>query len=276
MKGGDISGRRHFRHQSTCLNCRRRQNRQATKQASKHLPELSPATKQAGDKTGINRRYPLYINSAVRCIKYWLKLTKMVNDRLPKQAYLMLLNLDENGKQCWTTLVKKMLFSYGFGYVWLAQGVGCERSFVSLFKQRMKDMYIQEWNESITSKDVFQTYKLFKTNFVSEQYFEYIDIRCFRDCLIKLRLGVLPINGSFFKRMFKTDGNFLCEKCNVPEDEEHVLKNCTLYNDIRQRYLQFGNIPYTDVLRNGLPWNIRRLSMFLFNAMKIRQSFLEN
>ena len=47
------------------------------------------------------RRYPLFIASYVRCIKYWFRLLYMENSRLPNQAYRMLVNLDENGKQCW-------------------------------------------------------------------------------------------------------------------------------------------------------------------------------
>jgi hypothetical protein len=96
-------------------------------------------------------RYPLYINSAVRCIKYWLKLLTLDMSRNPKQAYIMLKNLDERGKTCWATYVKNTLFSLGFGFAWLQQGVGCEKSFVSLF-----DMYLQEWYCSIESKDIYQ------------------------------------------------------------------------------------------------------------------------
>jgi len=36
-------------------------------------------------------RYPLYINTTIRAVKYWLRLCRMSVDRLPKQAYLMML-----------------------------------------------------------------------------------------------------------------------------------------------------------------------------------------
>ena len=35
-------------------------------------------------------RYPLFVNSAVRCIRYWLKLTRMEASKLPNKAYRML------------------------------------------------------------------------------------------------------------------------------------------------------------------------------------------
>ena len=36
---------------------------------------------------GETNRYPLFVNSAVRCIRYWLKLTRMEASKLPGKAY---------------------------------------------------------------------------------------------------------------------------------------------------------------------------------------------
>ena len=48
---------------------------------------------------GETNRYPLFVNSAVRCIRYWLKLTRMEASKLPSKAYRMLHVLDERGKR---------------------------------------------------------------------------------------------------------------------------------------------------------------------------------
>ena len=47
--------------------------------------------------------YPLYTNAYVRAVRYWLKITRMNEKRLPYKAYLMLLHLDEQGKNNWVT-----------------------------------------------------------------------------------------------------------------------------------------------------------------------------
>ena len=47
---------------------------------------------------GDTARYPLYINAYVSAVRYWLKITRMNEKRLPYKAYLMLLHLDEQGK----------------------------------------------------------------------------------------------------------------------------------------------------------------------------------
>ena len=55
---------------------------------------------------GETNRYPLFGNSAVRCIRYWLKLTRMVASKLPSKAYRMLHVLDERGKRNWVSNVR--------------------------------------------------------------------------------------------------------------------------------------------------------------------------
>ena len=57
---------------------------------------------------GDTARYPLYINAYVRAVRYWLKITRMNEKRLPYKAYLMLLHLDEQGK-------KNSLIKFRFG-----------------------------------------------------------------------------------------------------------------------------------------------------------------
>ena len=58
-------------------------------------------------------RYPLFVNSTLRCLKYWLRVLKM-DIRIPKQAYKMMILMDESEKKCWVTQVKNVLSKNGF------------------------------------------------------------------------------------------------------------------------------------------------------------------
>ena len=51
-------------------------------------------------------RYPPYITCYIRVLKYWFHMLHMSNDRILKQAYLMLKNLDEQGKVNWASKTK--------------------------------------------------------------------------------------------------------------------------------------------------------------------------
>ena len=48
--------------------------------------------------------------------------------------------------------------------------------------------------------------------------FEFVDIKCFRDYLVKLRLGILPLNNSAFSSLFSRDTPDGCDYCGKFED----------------------------------------------------------
>ena len=84
-------------------------------------------------------RFPIYLNSYVRCIRYWLKLTRMEENRLPFKAYKTLYSFDSRGKATWASTVRECLCRYNFSYVWNNQGVECVRRFLQCFGQRLVD-----------------------------------------------------------------------------------------------------------------------------------------
>jgi hypothetical protein len=110
-------------------------------------------------------RFPLYINSTVRCLKYWFRLLQMDPQRFPKQAYAMLILQDQNGKRCWATEIRELLFRTGFGFVWMNQGVQDIGGFLKVVKQRLLDMFMQEWSSTIRNKERYIMYSIIKDDF---------------------------------------------------------------------------------------------------------------
>ena len=226
-------------------------------------------------------RFPTTINSSVRAIKYWLKLCKMGWERLPKQAYLMLLNTNINDSRNWTTAVRNHLFQLGFGFVWLNGGVGNEKRFVSVLKQRMKDCYMQDWNAENKRSDRYNWYSLFKTQLGLEKYLNSLDIKKFRDALIRFRLGIndLPVNRRFGQLQ---DQNCLCPFCQTQEDEVHFLCHCTAYCDLRKKYLGHRlfsrSNPYKcySIMQETVDKKIRSLAMYVYYAFERRKNILSS
>ena len=107
-------------------------------------------------------RVPIQINASVCCIRYWLKLSRMREHRLPLRAYKMLLNMDQRGKTNWVTNVCKTCIN-GFSYVWDNQGVGYLCAFIREFRQRLIDMRWQVWDDHVNTSDRFSLYRQFKT-----------------------------------------------------------------------------------------------------------------
>ena len=97
-----------------------------------HLPENSCDAMALGECG----RFPLCMSYMPICVKYWLKLIRMENTRYTKSCYEMLRQFDSLGRYTWATNIKNMLNLYGFGYVWIAQDVGNDENFISLFKTK--------------------------------------------------------------------------------------------------------------------------------------------
>ena len=83
-----------------------------------------------------------------------------------------------NDTDCWLFHISNLLFSSGFGEVWLNQGVGHINSFLRVFKQRLIDMDIQTLNMDIREMDRLRTYKILKASFGTESYLFYVKTGC--------------------------------------------------------------------------------------------------
>ncbi|WP_293716285.1 hypothetical protein, partial [Thiolapillus sp.] len=100
---------------------------------------------------GETGRYPLYVHTYARCIKFWLRLTCMDDKRYPRKAYNMLLNLQRQNYNTWACSIRNVLYKFGFGVVWEMQGVGDVKSFIKEFKQRLIDCFKQDWHSALES-----------------------------------------------------------------------------------------------------------------------------
>jgi len=223
-------------------------------------------------------RYPLYVNSSIRCIKYWLKVTQMAPHRLPKQAYSMLFSLDANGKRNWVTNIKELLQSLGFDNVWRDQGVLNIGNFLTMFRERLIDNFVQEWSLTIRNRDRYLLYSSATGQFGKAAYIEHIDIYCFRVALSQIRLGVLPINSNM-NRYGVNKKDSLCPFCPSDiEDENHLLCVCPMYICLRTRFLNDVHCTYMlrEMLDGSDVYISRLISKFIFHAMKRRQQCIDN
>ena len=82
--------------------------------AIKRLRNVSPRTPNSLGY-GETGRYPLYISTYTRCIKYWLNILRMHEDRIPLKSYKMIYNMHCNNKNNWACSVCFTLYRYGYG-----------------------------------------------------------------------------------------------------------------------------------------------------------------
>lgn len=91
-------------------------------------------------------RLPMYLQRKLRIIKYWTKLLNTDNCVL-NNIYSEMVDMTNRSVRMdmnWAARVKHDLYSIGLGYVLENQCVGDARSFLTVFKQRLIDIFLQD------------------------------------------------------------------------------------------------------------------------------------
>ena len=147
-------------------------------------------------------RFSLFITTYVKCIKYWIKLTRLPMTRICRQAYEMLLLLHEAGKQNWVKKVKAALVGHGFVIVWLCQSVGYETHFTAEFKDRIICCYKQKWHSEMKSDGQYRWFYSFICAFEAETYLMCITNKWLRVMFARFRLRSCGLKS--YKQWFTT------------------------------------------------------------------------
>ena len=183
--------------------------------------------------------YPLYIQRRVVVMKYWLKILDMIEegDTLTSKIYRELhqLSTTNPNKVTWVTLLRDMLNRCGMGNVWLAQKVDDKKSFLVLFKQRVYDIFIQEWRAEIENSTDGRLYKHIKVNFEFEEYLN-LENSSLRTAISRIRLSshVFRIERGRWGQNHIARQDRKCEICDTIEDEFHCLIECVRFVEERK------------------------------------------
>lgn len=225
-------------------------------------------------------RLPLCITYHTNCIKYWCKLLHMHNNRYPKNCYKMLKSLDEAGRLTWASNIKKLLFRYGYGFVWVSQEVGDINIFIKQFKQRLIDCMKQNWHGSIEDSPRCDTYKYFKTLLNPEKYL-CIDMPFLhKKAMSRFRCSSHKFKIETGRHQNIDRENRFCQFCEITEhskaveDEYHVFFVCPRYSDIRLQlllswYSDESDLPnFYNILQVDDTLKIRKLSNYIHHLLK--------
>ena len=225
-------------------------------------------------------RFPLHVVSAVRCVRYWLKLTRMDKHRLPYKSYKMLCEYDARGKRNWVTRVRLKLIDCGFDVVWNNQGVENVNWFVRNFRDRIIQLRWNEWQNHIEESQRFEFYRMINPNHVIPPYmFTQID-RHLKRIVTKFRFGISDIF-AHANRYKQTVRNIcpLCD-CMQEENEIHFVLCCPFLQTIRETFLApkyWRNANLSKIVRllaNANDEVVKCLAFYLYQAFKLRDAIM--
>ena len=107
-------------------------------------------------------RLPIQINACVCCIRYWLKLMRMEEHRLPLRAYKMLLNLDQSGKLTVWLMFAKLYVQTAFLMFGIIRVWDVWMHLLGNSDKRLTDIRWQAWDDHVNTSDRFSLYRQFK------------------------------------------------------------------------------------------------------------------
>ncbi len=185
-------------------------------------------------------RYPLSIHIKACIIKYWIKLINSEPNRLIYIIYQEMLRNTEQYK--WIEYVRKTLQCHGFGYVWDRQQVDDSKTFMHIFEQRSKDMFIQQCFTDMNNSSRCRLYREIQTTYGTVPYISCNINANLRMYYSKLRLSshkLMVERGRWAKPQIQyTDRRCtLCDSGDI-EDEYHIILLCDYFSDIRTKYIK--------------------------------------
>ena len=193
-----------------------------------NIPLFTPNIMVYGD-TG---RYELRINSVLRCVKYWLRLLNMDNDRYACKVYKRML-FDSNCYN-WASKIKELLFHFNFNDVWEAQSSDDPQLFIGTLKQRMIEESDDNWLINLNSSNRYSVYKLYKQFRYKVIYLNVISSGISRRVASRFRMGVSLI--MTHKLRFIQDSDTVCPMCmEEEEDKIYFILYCLVYHDLHQQ-----------------------------------------
>ena len=178
----------------------------------------------------------------------------------------------------WAFKVKTLLNELGLSYIW-------ENQFnmlinVSLIKQRITDIYKQQWFSSITNSRRLQPYSTYKYNFTTEKYLDCIKENKYRIALTRFRTSSHKLAIETGRHQNQALGNRLCTKCNMNqvETEYHFLLVCPKYRALREKYFKRYYQSWPNIIKFQTLMSQRsckemmKLSKYIFYAFKLRHN----
>ena len=181
-------------------------------------------------------------------------------------------------------MLKDISFRYGFGVAYVNQGVGDVDKFMSEFTQRVEDNFSQEWHNDIQSLPKLDHYHKYKSIFEIEKYLLILDIRKYRVALSKFRCVNHKLNVEIGRQCNTPRHLRFCvyclkQKLKCVEDEYHLISVCSLYTDIRNKYVAFAsNCSYSvflQIMSSESENLIQSLACYIYHCFKMRDSSLQ-
>jgi hypothetical protein len=226
-------------------------------------------------------RLPLACARIVKIVKYWFKVRDSENVILKTIYDEMVENGENHGHTNWVTMLRDVLNRYGFSEVWLYADCVDAPSFMKVFEQRVKDMYITDWFKDIQNSSKLNLYKYVKSCFDVETYLDVVLNQKHRKALTQLRVSSHSLHietGRYGSGRVERERR-VCRVCDCGEieDEYHFLLICPVYENLRSQLIKSyyttrpSMFKCVELLTGCNKSQLRKLAKYIFQAFELRK-----
>ena len=154
---------------------------------------------------------------------------------------------------------------------------------LKLANEKILSLFNEQWYTSVQNSPKLRTYKLFKTNFKTEQYIVLNLEKNERSMLAQFRCGILPLRVETGRFIGENVNQRICTFCDQEqiENETHFLVECTKYDNIRQQVFEdllsdpsYINKNKEDRLNFLVNENARKTAKYIVKAFMFRRSLI--
>ena len=226
---------------------------------------------------------PLLLNGFKSLLKFWHRTMLLPRDTLARKALDYMISSTSLYSE-WLETVKLLLTSLDLDIVFKNPEKMSMGKFSAMCSDRLDRMFAQQWAaklldiESVEGKrSKLKFYRLFKTSFNKEPYLDLIPSYKLRKIVTKFRCGDHSLEIEIGRHKKIPMENRLCKVCSLEvESEEHILRVCPQYSNIRELYLGEGpnQENWTDLLKCTEKKAAYNLVNFLTKAYRIRSKLL--
>ena len=168
--------------------------------------------------------------------------------------------------------------------VWLFPDSFVLTKFVSILKMRVRDQYINEWNQNVSISSSLQLYKEIKYTIDICSYLNKLTNIKYRKTISKIRLSSLNLNIKIHVGTHRqTERNVRkCSFCdlNELEDEYHFILICPQDCDVRNRhikkyyYTRPSMLKLVQLFKNDKLTHVKNFARYVIEAFKKRNSLV--
>lgn len=181
--------------------------------------------------------YPIKIDIYTRMINFWSKLLINNNQKLSSRMYSILYSLHEHNdcKSEWIQCIRNILISCGVPQIWTSQNVENPKWLTCYVKQKLKDLFINDW---FLQCEKSSNYRIYKHLFTSESYLSKLSFNEVKIMLsFRTRNHKLPVEIGRWKKI--DFDRRLCTLCKTDVgDEFHYILNCKYFRSFRKLYIK--------------------------------------